>query len=133
MAEINADPIKWIYFQAIRNSVGEGHDQFVDDMYSTPDGRSVVVSRPSFRRRGLRRPRHRRTSTGASPSRVTAPTTWPVPRRLPGRGVGLHLNTVHVLDISTGEELGSFKTGDKPHENIFTRDGKYLWNMSSAR
>src|SRR5690242_12492745 len=36
MAEINADPIKWIYFQAIRNSVGEGHDQFVDDMYSTP-------------------------------------------------------------------------------------------------
>ncbi len=48
MAEINADPIKWIYFQAIRNGVGEGHDQFVDDMYSTPDAKSVVVSRPSF-------------------------------------------------------------------------------------
>lgn len=48
MAEINADPIKWIYFQAIRNGVGEGHDQLVDDMYSTPDGTSVVVSRPSF-------------------------------------------------------------------------------------
>src|SRR5690606_691068 len=48
MAEINADPIRWIYFMAIRNTVGEGHDQFVDDMYSTPDGGSVVVSRPSF-------------------------------------------------------------------------------------
>lgn len=48
MAAINADPIKWIYFMAIRNSVGEGHDQFADDMYSTPDGKSVVVSRPSF-------------------------------------------------------------------------------------
>ncbi len=48
MAEINANPIRWIYFMAIRNTVGEGHDQFVDDMYSTPDGTSVVVSRPSF-------------------------------------------------------------------------------------
>src|SRR5690349_4718085 len=38
MAEINANPIRWIYFMAIRNTVGEGHDQFVDDMYSTPDG-----------------------------------------------------------------------------------------------
>ncbi|MFB7075768.1 YncE family protein, partial [Streptomyces sp. NPDC056290] len=34
MAEINADPIHWIYSMASRNSVGEGHDQFVDDMYS---------------------------------------------------------------------------------------------------
>lgn len=48
LAAINADPIKWIYFMAIRNGVGEGHDQLVDDMYSTPDGKSVVVSRPSF-------------------------------------------------------------------------------------
>lgn len=48
MAEINANPIRWIYFMGIRNTVGEGHDQFVDDMYSTPDGTAVVVSRPSF-------------------------------------------------------------------------------------
>lgn len=39
-------------------------------------------------------------------------------------------NTVHVLDIETGEQVGSFATGDKPHENIFTRDGRYIWNMS---
>ena len=39
-------------------------------------------------------------------------------------------NTVHVLDIDTGTQLGSFTTGDKPHENIFTDDGRYLWNMS---
>ncbi len=25
LAAINADPIKWIYFMAIRNGVGEGH------------------------------------------------------------------------------------------------------------
>jgi len=35
-----------------------------------------------------------------------------------------------VLDINTGKQLGSFATGDKPHENIFTKDGKYIWNMA---
>ena len=30
------------------SSVGEGHDQFVDDMFSSHDGRFLYVSRPSF-------------------------------------------------------------------------------------
>ncbi|MFD8201932.1 YncE family protein [Streptomyces sp. NPDC059701] len=130
MAEINADPIRWIYFQAIRNGVGEGHDQFVDDMYSTPDGRSVVVSRPSFAdvvsidlatgRLNWRFPvsgyraDHMAVSPDGTRVAVSASTS----------------NTVHVLDIGTGRQVGSFGTGDKPHENIFTRDGKYIWNMS---
>ncbi|MEU0440427.1 YncE family protein [Streptomyces sp. NPDC006186] len=130
MAEINADPIKWIYFMVIRNSVGEGHDQFVDDMYSTPDGSSVVVSRPSFAdvvsidlatgRVNWRfkvagyRADHMAVSPDGTRVAVSASTA----------------NTVHVLDIDSGRELGRFATGDKPHENIFTKDGKYLYNMS---
>ncbi|EKX64663.1 YncE family protein [Streptomyces ipomoeae] len=130
MAEINADPIKWIYFMAIRNSVGEGHDQFVDDMYSTPDGSSMVVSRPSFADvvsidlktgdinwrfavSGYRAD-HMAVSPDGKRVAVSASTS----------------NTVHVLDIVTGKQLGSFGTGDKPHENIFTSDGKYIWNMA---
>ncbi|MBP2050105.1 DNA-binding beta-propeller fold protein YncE [Streptomyces griseochromogenes] len=130
MAEINADPIKWIYFMAIRNSVGEGHDQFADDMYSTPDGRSVVVSRPSF-------------ADVVSIDLASGKINW----RFPVAGYRAdHMavspdgtrvavsastaNTVQVLDIDTGKQLGSFATGDKPHENIFTKDGKYIWNMS---
>ncbi|CAM5696879.1 DNA-binding beta-propeller fold protein YncE OS=Streptomyces griseomycini OX=66895 GN=FHS37_005466 PE=4 SV=1 [Streptomyces griseomycini] len=104
MAEINADPIRWIHFMAIRNSVGEGHDQFVDDMYSTPDGRSVVVSRPSFAdvvsldlatgRINWRFPvsgyrsDHMAVSPDGGRVAVSASTS----------------NTVHVLDIGTGEE-----------------------------
>jgi len=130
MAEINADPIKWIYFLAIRNGVGEGHDQFVDDMYSTPDGKSVVVSRPSFAdvvsidlaTGGINwrfpvsgyRSDHMAVSPDGTRVAVSASTA----------------NTVHVLDIDTGKQLGSFATGDKPHENIFTKDGKYIWNMA---
>ncbi|MEV7788171.1 YncE family protein [Streptomyces sp. NPDC088106] len=130
MAEINADPIHWIYFMAIRNSVGEGHDQFVDDMYSTPDGTSVVVSRPSFadvvsldlatgevnwrfRVSGYRSD-HMAVSPDGKRVAVSASTS----------------NKVHVLDIETGAELGSFATGDKPHENVFSADGKHIWNMS---
>ncbi|MER7575393.1 YncE family protein [Streptomyces sp. NPDC126514] len=130
MAEINADPIKWIYFMAIRNSVGEGHDQFVDDMYSTPDGTSVVVSRPSF-------------ADVASIDLATGALNWRFPVSgyrsdhmavsPDGTRVAVSAstsNTVHVLDIDTGRELGKFGTGDKPHENIFTQDGKYLYNMA---
>ncbi|MFJ8538865.1 YncE family protein [Streptomyces sp. NPDC093591] len=130
MAEINADPIKWIYFMAIRNSVGEGHDQFVDDMYSTPDGTSMVVSRPSF-------------ADVVSIDLATGDINWRfavsgyradhMAVSPDGKRVAVSAstsNTVHVLDIVSGKELGKFATGDKPHENIFTRDGKYIYNMA---
>ncbi|MGN9762257.1 YncE family protein [Streptomyces sp. SD31] len=130
MAEINADPIKWIYFMAIRNSVGEGHDQFVDDMYSTPDGTSMVVSRPSF-------------ADVVSIDLATGDINWRfavsgyradhMAVSPDGKRVAVSAstsNTVHVLDIASGKELGKFATGDKPHENIFTQDGKYIYNMA---
>ncbi|MFH9861556.1 YncE family protein [Streptomyces sp. NPDC017202] len=130
MAEINADPIRWIAFMTIRNSVGEGHDQFVDDMYSTPDGASVVVSRPSF-------------ADVVSIDVATGAVEWRFPVSgyradhmavsPDGKRVAVSAstsNTVHVLDIDTGKQLGSYATGDKPHENVFTQDGKYIWTMS---
>lgn len=130
MAEINADPIKWIYFMAIRNGVGEGHDQFADDMYTTPDGSSVVVSRPSF-------------ADVVSINLATGKINWRFPVSgyrsdhmavsPDGTRVAVSAstaNTVHVLDIDTGKQVGKFATGDKPHENIFTKDGKYIYNMA---
>ena len=41
-------PYRLAYFLAIRALIGEGHDQYVDDMYSSRDGKLLVVSRPSF-------------------------------------------------------------------------------------
>ncbi|MFI9802792.1 YncE family protein [Streptomyces sp. NPDC052301] len=130
LAEINADPIKWIYYTSIRNEVGEGHDQYVDDMYSTPDGKSVVVSRPSF-------------ADVVSIDLVTGKVNWRFPVAgyradhmavsPDGTRVAVSASTankVQVLDIGTGKELGEFGTGDKPHENFFTDGGKYIWNMS---
>ncbi|MGW4565659.1 YncE family protein [Streptomyces sp. NPDC004561] len=130
LAEIDADPIKWIYYMSIRNQVGEGHDQYVDDMYSTPDGRSVVVSRPSF-------------ADVVSIDLATDKVNWRFPVAgyradhmavsPDGTRVAVSASTankVQVLDIDTGREVGEFATGDKPHENFFTNGGRYIWNMS---
>ena len=48
MQEIATNPERLAYFLAIREAIGEGHDQYVDDMYSSNDGRLMIVSRPSF-------------------------------------------------------------------------------------
>lgn len=130
MREIYLNPVKLAYFLAIRATVGEGHDQFVDDMYSTPDGTAVVVSRPSF-------------ADVVSIDLATGDVNWRFPvsgHRADhmaispdGRRVAVSAstsNTVHVLDIRTGEQAGSFTTGDKPHENVFVDGGRYIWNMA---
>jgi len=130
LAEINADPIKWIYYTSIHNEVGQGHDQYVDDMYSTPDGKSLVVSRPSF-------------ADVVSINLATDTINWRFPVAgyradhmavsPDGTRVAVSASTankVQVLDINTGAELGEFATGDKPHENFFTNGGKYIWNMA---
>ncbi len=130
LAEIYLNPIKLAFFLGIRNGPGEGHDQFVDDMYTTPDGSSVVASRPSF-------------ADVVSINLTTGRINWRFPVSgfrsdhmavsPDGRRVAVSAstaNTVHVLDIVTGQQVGSFATGDKPHENVFTDGGRYLWNMS---
>lgn len=130
LKEIRLNPIRWIAYQYIRNTAGEGHDQLVDDMYSTPDGRSIVASRPSY-------------ADVVSINVETGELQW----RFKVDGFradhmavspdGAHVavsassgNVVHVLDINTGKELGKFKTGDKPHENIFFDGGTKILNSA---
>ncbi|WP_255950342.1 YncE family protein [Streptomyces odontomachi] len=130
LAEIYLNPVKLAYFLGIREGVGEGHDQLVDDMYATPDGTSLVASRPSF-------------ADVVSINLTTGKVNW----RFPVAGFRAdHMavspdgnrvvvsasttNVAQVLDINTGTLLGQFTTGDKPHENVFTDGGRYIWNMS---
>jgi len=130
LREIYLNPLKLIFFLGIRQTVGEGHDQYVDDMYSTPDGSALVASRPSF-------------ADVVSIDLATGKVKWRFPVSgfrsdhmavsPDGTQVAVSAstsNTVHVLDINTGKQLGSFKTGDKPHENVYTDGGKRIWNMS---
>ncbi|SEG75266.1 hypothetical protein SAMN04489712_1117 [Thermomonospora echinospora] len=130
LREIYLNPIRLAFFLGIRETVGEGHDQYVDDMYTTPDGSAIVVSRPSF-------------ADVASIDTATGALKWRFPVSgyrsdhmavsPDGTKVAVSAstgNTVHVLNINTGQQVGSFATGDKPHENVFTNGGRYIWNMS---
>src|SRR5688500_8382922 len=48
LARIRSNPVNLAYYLAIQQGPGEGHDQFVDDMFATRDGKYLAVSRPSF-------------------------------------------------------------------------------------
>ena len=48
LADIRSDPQKLAFYLAIQQGPGEGHDQYVDDMFTTRNGRYLAVSRPSF-------------------------------------------------------------------------------------
>lgn len=49
VAQIKLDPTELFYYGSIRELVGEGHNQYVDDGFTAPDGRTVYFSRPSFK------------------------------------------------------------------------------------
>jgi DNA-binding beta-propeller fold protein YncE len=130
MAEIRSDPVRLGYFLGIRALVGEGHDQFVDDMFASHDGRLLVVSRPSladvvgidiasgrivwrFRVDGQRSD-HMAMSPDGRNVAVSASTG----------------NVVHILDTHTGREVGRFPSGDSPHENNYSQDGSRIYHAS---
>jgi hypothetical protein len=130
MVEILTDPERLGYFLAIRQVVGEGHDQYVDDMFSSKDGRLLVVSRPSladvvaldlntgaivwrFRVDGQRSD-HMAMSPDGTRVAVSASTG----------------NVVHILNTFTGQEVGRFPSGDSPHENNYSADGRRIFHAS---
>ena len=139
MAEILLNPVDLVYFLAIRQAVGEGNDQFVDDMYTTPDGELLIVSRPSFKdvvgielddctdlsncdiawrfEVAGQRSDHMAVSPDGSTVAVSASTG----------------NVVHILDTATGAEVDQFPSGDSPHENTYSKDGERLYHASIGR
>ena len=130
MRELLTNPVRLGYFLGIRHLVGEGHDQFVDDMFTTNDGRLLIVSRPSLadvvaidldsREIAWRFvvDGQRSDHMGLSPD---------------GRHVAVSASTgnvVHVLDTETGREVGRFPSGDSPHENNYSADGERIYHAS---
>ena len=133
MAEILANPDKLAFYLAIQQGVGEGHDQYTDDMFTTHDGRLVAVSRPSF-------------ADVVGIDLESGKIVWRFPMegyRADHMGVspnGRRLlvsdstaNKVHELNIFTGKKLREFPSGDTPHENNYTRDGKRIFHASIGR
>jgi DNA-binding beta-propeller fold protein YncE len=130
MAEIEAEPERKAYFDAIRQLVGEGHNQYVDDGFTSRDGRYLYFSRPSLAdvvaidlRNGRLawrvkvdgfRADHMAISPGGGRLLVSASTA----------------RAVNVIDTRRGRIVGRFPSGDQPHENNYSRDGRRIFHAS---
>ena len=130
MTEIMTNPVRLAYYLAIRQFVGEGHDQYVDDMFSSNDGRLLVVSRPSL-------------ADVIGLDIASGDIEWRFPmdgQRSDHMAIspnGKHVavsdstaNVVHILKTETGEEVGEFESGDSPHENNYSADGDRIYHAS---
>ena len=130
MKEIQSNPERLGYFLAIRQEVGEGHDQFVDDMFSSHNGRVLYVSRPSLadvvainlRTKAImwrtkvdgNRADHMAISPDGTRLLVSASTA----------------KVIDVIDTKTGAIVAKVPSGDQPHENNFSKDGKLVFHAS---
>jgi DNA-binding beta-propeller fold protein YncE len=130
LAEIAASPDRQGYFEGINLLIGEGHNQYVDDMFSAPNGRLVYVSRPSF-------------ADVVAISLSTRKIVWRVPvdgyradhMAISRDGSKLLVSAstakvVDVIDTRRGMIVNRFPSGDQPHENNYSRDGKTIFHAS---
>jgi hypothetical protein len=130
MQEIATNPYRLAYFLAIRELIGEGNDQFVDDMYSSNDGRLVVISRPSFGDVVAISLRTRKIVWRFAVDGVRSDHMAVSPD---GRRVVVSASTgnvVHVLRVRDGKELGRFPSGGSPHESVFIDGGRRILHAS---
>jgi hypothetical protein len=132
-AEIQRDPERQAFLLAIRQFVGEGNDQFTDDMFTSHDGKFVYVSRPSF-------------ADVVGISLRTQQIVWRFPMEgqradhmaisPDGRSLLISdstANKAHRLDARTGRKTGEFPSGDSPHENNYSKDGGLVFHASIGR
>ena len=133
MEEIYSGIIRRIKSTFIREVIGEGHDQLVDDMFTSNDGRYLYVSRPSFAdvvaidinngeiiwRTKIEGDRadHSAISPDGKTFLVSASTA----------------RKVQAIDTKTGNIIGEFESGDQPHESTYSRDGKLIYHASIGK
>jgi DNA-binding beta-propeller fold protein YncE len=130
MAEIATDPERLAFFLAIQQFIGEGNDQYVDDMFTSHDGRFVYVSRPSL-------------ADVVGIDLASGEVVWRIPMdgqrsdhmALSPDGTRLLVSDsterqVIVIDPIAGERVGTFSSGDTPHENVYSADGSKIFHAS---
>lgn len=130
MAEIAANPVRLALFLGVRQLIGEGHDQYVDDGFTSHDGRYLYVSRPSF-------------ADVVAFDLTTKQIVWRTPvegyrsdhMAISPDGTRLAVSAstskqVHMIDTATGTIIGSFASGDQPHESNYSKDGKRIFHAS---
>lgn len=133
LEELSGSIKRWIVSTFIKEVIGEGNHQMVDDMFPSNDGRYLFISRPSFAdvialdvnsgeikwRTPVEGSRsdHSAISPDGKVFLVSASTA----------------GKVHAIDTENGEIIGGFESGDQPHENTYSRDGKLIYHASIGK
>ncbi len=150
LRDIRLSPTRYALFLLVRSLPGEGHDQFVDDMFATPDGRHLAVSRPSLSD-VVWIDVAKATSTGGADSitreqkidgyRTDHMAVSPDGRRLLVSDstkkqvieYSMVDETVGDQQIAMGDRLRTFPTGETPHESNYTADGQRIFHASIGK
>ena len=150
LRSIYTSPDRLAFYLAIQQAVGEGHDQYVDDVFTTRNGRFIAVSRPSLadvvwidvakaaagRRDSIvaEAPMdgYRTDHMGVSPDRRRLVVSDSTNRRV----IEFSMVNETLPDgtkIRMGQRLRTFASGDTPHENNYSRDGRRIFHASIGR
>jgi hypothetical protein len=145
LADIRSNPVDLAYYLAIQQGPGEGHDQYVDDMFTTPDGRYLAVSRPSFadvvwvdiakavagKKDSIVREQQmdgqRTDHMGLSPDGRRLLVSDSTARQV------IEYSMVTEGAVKTGQRLRTFESGETPHESNYTQDGSRIFHASIGK
>ena len=133
LEEIYSGIFRRITSTLIREVVGEGNNQMVDDMFPSNDGKLLFISRPSFADaialdvntgeivwrtevEGARSD-HAALSPDGKIFLVSASTA----------------RKVHAIDTATGKIVANFESGDQPHESNYIHDGSKILHASIGK
>jgi DNA-binding beta-propeller fold protein YncE len=146
------DPVALVYYLAVQQGPGEGHDQYVDDMFTTNDGRYLAVSRPSFAdvvwidiaKAVAGRPAaevivheeqldgHRSDHMGLSPDGRRLLVSDSTAAQVIEYSM-VNETLPNGTKVSLGQRLRTFVSGETPHENNYTDDGARIFHASIGK
>lgn len=133
LAELKGSIKRRIVSTFIKEVIGEGNHQMVDDMFTSNDGSHLFISRPSF-------------ADVIALNVNTGQITWRTPVEgsrsdhsalsPDGKVFLVSASTagkVHAIDTATGKIIANFESGDQPHENTYSKDGKLIYHASIGK
>jgi len=150
LADIQLDPEALAFYYAIQQGPGEGHDQYVDDMFTTRNGKYLAVSRPSFADvvwvdiaravagkpgsivREQQMDGHRTDHMGLSPNGNRLLVSDSTSRQVIEYSmVNQTLPNGRVIEM--GDRLRTFESGETPHESNYSQDGTRIFHASIGK
>jgi DNA-binding beta-propeller fold protein YncE len=149
LTDIVLSPDKLAYYLLIQQGPGEGHDQYVDDMFTTRDGRFLAVSRPSFadvvwvdiakatagRSDSIVREQqmdgYRADHMGLSPDGRRLLVSDSTSRQV--IEYSMVDEVVGGRQIRMGDRLRTFVSGETPHESNYSPDGTRIYHASIGK